>query len=386
MKSPILIYLCLVLLSTMLFSYDLESVLKTGQIQLKGDSIPVVADDGTVFHIQETVLTDGSYQGLTHGPRFTNPSMYYLLCCDKKHVVFSFEQNSGYFSQENDHILTITKYKDFEYFTAYNFVFKYRNLFNREKVLNQIRTFNTEDEETISKVLDYTEKNGYSYSIGMQLIIDKKDGIYCTFSYRSAPFNKLFSENITLETEELYKVIADYYWDLITTKIEEHEAQMLGYVYNTIESDMDMYTALDVIKKYEPEKGIALATKIDKLKELEEETKDIRETKRLLVTYTTPVFLAKPGIGVPKRPGIKGDLPTTDEELWKYLEWIKSVYEKTRRDGYLQDEFGTDIKFELAEEGIQAISAGPDKKFNTEDDINCLRKYDDTYKIIIHFI
>ena len=340
-----------------------------------------------MFYIQEIARNDGQYQGLMVGPYFKDPATYYLLCSDKKHVLSFFDQSSGYFDKDNDHVLTITKYKDFEYFTAYNFAFKYRNLFDKDSYLNLLKGFlGNKDEGVLYKLLHYAEENSYAFPIEIQFLVDKKNGIYCTSSYREAPFNKLFLDNITPETEELYKMIADYYWDLIMTKIAEHETKMSEYSYRIIKNDTNINIAFNVSSKYEPEKGLELSEKIRELQEQEEKTKDIRETKRSLSIYTTPVYRIRPDEGLPKRPEIKGDLPTTDEELKRYLEWINIVYERTRSFGYLIDDFGIDIKFEITEEGLKATSAGSDKKFGTEDDISYIRKYEDTYKIIMQFI
>ena len=65
------------------------------------------------------------------------------------------------------------------------------------------------------------------------------------------------------------------------------------------------------------------------------------------------------------------DFPKTTEELNEYVTFIKEVYNPA-----MQDYYGVEIKIELHPLGLKATSAGPDKVFDTDDDIVFIREHE----------
>ena len=74
------------------------------------------------------------------------------------------------------------------------------------------------------------------------------------------------------------------------------------------------------------------------------------------------------------KPNIQEELPKTQEELSDYIIWLCKV-EGLLSDDELKDVYGTPVKFNIVDNGLQAISAGQDKKHNTNDDIVILNEY-----------
>ena len=73
---------------------------------------------------------------------------------------------------------------------------------------------------------------------------------------------------------------------------------------------------------------------------------------------------------------IEISLPQTKQELNEYLSWISKI------EGYdtpdeLVDVYGTQIEFKLTADGLEAVSAGRDKIFDTKDDQSYLSRYDE---------
>ena len=83
-----------------------------------------------------------------------------------------------------------------------------------------------------------------------------------------------------------------------------------------------------------------------------------------LYDYNILILKPKPLI---KRPLIQNELPVDDTELEIYLLWICET-EGIEKIENLKDIYGTTLKFKILVDGIKVISAGPDQKFDTDDD------------------
>jgi len=79
------------------------------------------------------------------------------------------------------------------------------------------------------------------------------------------------------------------------------------------------------------------------------------------------------------KPNIDGELPVNEQELADYLAFMRNGLSKLEYfivGDELLDIFRTPIRVEIVTDGLKATSAGPDKEFNTEDDIVFIRTYE----------
>ena len=204
--------------------------------------------------------------------------------------------------------------------------------------------------------------------------VDKKNDKYCGSAGE-------FLRNDISDTESLaYEESYDYYL---------HTKDIYFYVINSIMTDFnDMVNNFSnndsffiddslyprdqqffyVVRRYDKDKHDALIEELDF-----ENKRDFFNTRRILDLHTRPISILNEHPRWPKDiklPEVSLELPTNAEELDLYKRWISTFSLRFR------DDYGTEIKYEILDGiGLKAISAGPDKIFGTEDDIEYLREY-----------
>jgi|GEM_PF-1547224 len=109
----------------------------------------------------------------------------------------------------------------------------------------------------------------------------------------------------------------------------------------------------------------------ERMQEIQSNKKKVLDLLGSFGTMKHIPYKLKPAL---TKPNIQEELPKTEEELSDYIIWLCKV-EGLLSDDELKDVYGTPVKFNIVDNGLQAISAGQDKKHNTNDDIVILNEY-----------
>jgi len=354
MKIVVLLFLALS--ATFLYGYTVDDFFDNpfrqkidGEPMFVGEKRIITADDGIEFSMyqlnpcyeQQYFINDGNF------------IVYFVLCTEEKHILFDvFVVNDFFVEGKYDYKFTITKDKEFKN------VILYRAFVSYEK-----------SDGTVSTPVDTefaVDRNGN----------DKYCGSY------GLPYVEL--ANVKKETKENRAYYNDME-DFIIYDVEDIMSRAKETVYNgkIFFTSNKRLTSIQTFMLFNPDSREGLQHEIDELKLMEKEIKEYESKVFFLSLYSLPVSMAAKDIlwnelrkkDVPARPDIKGELPTNEEELCLYLQWIKMGFEFANRFG-LNDRYGTPLTFELVEEGLKVKSADEDKEWDTEDDLWVIRHYD----------
>lgn len=91
----------------------------------------------------------------------------------------------------------------------------------------------------------------------------------------------------------------------------------------------------------------------------------VASQRKLILEYTPPLPHSASMKGELFIPKMSSELPRTDEELRRYLLWIKSLL----GGEILQDGFGRDLRILLVQGTLRIQSAGADGVYDTPDDV-----------------
>ena len=409
---------------------------------LLGEAIPVTADDGTLFYIQQRSRDysfkdwfrrfpslppgrgpKGPYDGpvpvghMISGEIFAPPIpakeripydksvSYVLLCEDKTHILYAFYHLKDFFSNHKDnYTLTLTKAQDYKRLISYNF-----------KFISICPDGTTDIYKRPIKEL----------AIDQTVWVDKDEGKFCGSTayqplnitefyadYDAYQSHKIYSEFVIeiynrYEEPELKEYLKQKYDVLelqdyleknyaadvaVLTRLKEYVTAVSDIYIEYIENDIKRYDITDRYELISDNKLVALYLRlldfanIANAKELnteweqakmalEEDANNFKKTKYMILTRYTPYFDKITYIADEKAKELKlkRRLPTTEDELSKYLIWLDFFYAPNNNR---LDIYGVEIKVEIIPNiGLKATSAGYDKIFGTTDDIVSVREY-----------
>ena len=363
-----------------------------------GVAFEFTADDGTKFYVQEIdykyreqkpyyksygrvmnihimpITRDHYWKQRKYTQDFVS---YAILCEDKDQILDFFKLHKDFFKRDDaKYELKISKDKGYENITTYSFNLKY--------------TF-----------LDYEDdlESGGEIVVTSEFWADKKHNKYCgSLEYPPFPLMPKYFNDTKLmlssgyivhiginrdELNEYYFCVADYYLEIIDGYIDEARQKIandeVAYVDDVVRNIMQLIRECDngtwknKNKEFEmfENKNVIIFIKqtlndytqyIDvKISEFE---------KQLLNGYR---LSEEEQQALEHKPKFENQLPTTEEELKEYIEWMR-VLHRTYADK-IYDYNGIEIKFELIPGGLKATSAGLDRIFGNEDDIVFVREF-----------
>ena len=316
------------------------------------EEIIVTADDGTEVVLQQANIEEMMIF-LGSRDRFPNGEVYLVLCPDRKHVLFEIPVYINWFEiKKINYNFDLTKLHEYKNVTAYRFTAYHFAAYNLIKYSTIIWLAKDNDE--------YCGGLNHSH---MQLI-----GI----------------EQVTEEDKQFYDYIGDAYINIVNDEIAKFYERLDNYTeYNYILINIVRY--INYISLYDEkisdemnQKYLAAIERYNKYKENEAFINQV-----WLMRYSSPTWQAenKRGTGEKsrKRLPFKGGLPKSPSELRIYKTWMAYRYGEKEP---LKDIYGKKIKFKLEKDGLRVSSAGPDGKWNTEDDQTYLFKYSDVEDLL----
>ena len=373
---------------------------------LLGEAVPFTADDGTLFYLQEVnslyakqktseelllkYYSPGGWSG-PQGPRFTPIAnilddeegvvAYGLLCESKGHILFVFKHYKYFFvDKTDDYTVDINKQLDFENITTYTFTLKYKN------IIQKIFPPEREPLPNIKFSVDvWTDKN-YKYCGSFMYppypflehysdlsyevkTIDQKTGQEVA---KYIPQYKLCIDIDTGLLNEYYVCVKDFYIDFAEQSLKFHLEG--SYKWHT-DFRENFEKILYLMKYCDNDTWEIFNDKFKNASEIVAANRRYTDTVSRLKNYTLGVssIIERNQYRleyIPKNiPAF--EFPRTAEELNEYMMFIKGIYDPAMRDYY-----GVEIKIELHPRGLKATSAGPDKVFDTDDDIVFIREHE----------
>ena len=152
--------------------------------------------------------------------------------------------------------------------------------------------------------------------------------------------------------------------------------------------NLDTEYALDIIRQFDEEIYEKISAQYRELANKRSDNAGFLATRVYLYYYTmlksqvyekSFIAFADEILNIPE------ELPTNQEELELYLNWIERKLRLVRQHntpaGSMIDHYGTQIKFEVIPEGLKATSAGADKEFGTVDDYWIIRYPDGAFEM-----
>jgi|GEM_PF-2621782 len=445
-NRKIAIFLLLAIVSTLCIARDVADYKLLDNREdasfLLGEPIPITADDGTLFYIQQR-SRDYSFKDLfrrfpslppVRGPKgpydgpgpighaisgeifappipakeripYNKSVSYVLLCEDKTHILYAFYHLKDFFSNHKDnYTLTITKAQDYKRFISYNFNFisicpdGTTDIYKRpikELVIDQTVWVDKDEGKfcgsTAYQPLNITEfyadYDAYqSHKIYDEFVIE----IYNR--YEEPDFKEYLKQKYDVPELQDY-LEKNYAADVaVLTRLKEYVIAVSDIYIEYIENDIKRYDITDRYELISDNKLVALYLRlldfadIANAKELnteweqakmalEEDANNFKKTKYTILTRYTTYFDKITYIADEKAKELKlkRRLPTTEDELSKYLIWLDFFYAPNNNR---LDIYGVEIKVEIIPNiGIKATSAGYDKIFGTADDIVFVREY-----------
>jgi len=277
-------------------------------------------------------------------PNIFGESFYFLLCENETHILLMFDSDKNYPQKQKDK-LTLVKYGDFTPASVYIFSYLYpQNDMIAEK----------------------------------KVWIDIENDKFCgTYMY---PYIYFDIDNIPTDDGRDYYNFMKYFY---ISEIEKEIQRCNDIFTNNVDYKInrEIFYGYSAFKIYDKEMENRFASQLAELNK--NKWKFGREYKNDMVWVESSVMsvsniqdlyyrVLNNKDFAKTRPDIIGELPTTDEELEKYLSWQTSNYVG---DPVLKDRYHTPLKFEIIPEGLKATSAGKDKIWDTEDDRYFIRTY-----------
>jgi len=445
-NRKIAIFLLLAIVSTLCIARDVADYKLLDNREdapfLLGEAIPITADDGTLFYIQQR-SRDYSFKdwfrrfpslSAIRGPYpagwsagagimdetgspiwpiipakeripYDKSVSYVLLCEDKTHILYAFYHLKDFFSNHKDnYTLTLTKAQDYKRLISYNFNF-------------------------ISICPDGTtdiyKRPIKELAIDQTVWVDKDEGKFCgSTAYQPLNITEFYADYDAYQSHKIYgEFVIEIYnryeepelkeylkqkYDVpelqdyleknyaadvaVLTRLKEYVTAVSDIYIEYIENDIKRYDITDRYEFISDNKRAELylrllnfadvydakelSTEWEQAKmALEEDANNFKKTKYTILTRYTPYFdkIIYIADEKAKELKLKRRLPTTEDELSKYLIWLDFFYAPNNNR---LDIYGVEIKVEIIPNiGLKATSAGYDKIFGTADDIVFVREY-----------
>ena len=372
---------------------------------LLGEAVSFTADDGTLFYLQEINslytkqktaeelllnYSPGGWSG-QQGPHFTPTAnildneegvvSYGLICESKDHILFVFKHYKGFFVDKiDDYTVDINKQLDFENITTYTFTLKYKNIIQkifppeREPLPNiefSVNIWTDKNNKYCGSLMypPYPFLEHYSDLSYEVKTIDQKTGQEVV---KYVPQYKLCINIDTNLLNGYYVCVKDFYIDFAEQSITFYSEG--SYRWHT-DFRENFEKILYLMKYCDNDTWEIFDGKFKNASEIVAANRRYTDTVSRLKNYTLGVsyiiernryrseYITK---NIPEF-----EFPKTTEELNKYVTFIKEVYSAS-----LHDYYGVEIKIELQPLGLKATSAGPDKVFDTDDDIVFIREHE----------
>ena len=364
-------------------------------------NIPItfIADDGTKILVKMQDSEESrKYLALIKGNyRESDLWLSGIYLDDESRLINTFVIPTFYFYEDDhDYTLSFKKIKDFNNVSYYEF----KLTLNDEEDLNKkgsYQYFDFKFHKNMTKyslvrfnpnpTAKYEEEQLKNYSPFFEQTVffwvDKDSKYSGSLDYPAIRFSDRD------ESKKQFEELSDLFLYLVNQELDKFEGlldQQVRTYYNVPDNIRDL---IKYISLHDKEVGNELQKRLDNLNIRREEwyhtALAITNTQTRLSAFTcivsqSPLTVSSWDSAAPEKPSIAGELPTTDEELAVYLDWMATGYNGcVDENGNLCDIFGTPINFELVEYGLKAISAGPDKEFGTKDDIWIMRHESNNY-------
>jgi len=291
-----------------------------------------------------------------------NEAYYFILDNSEENILFKFDEESNYLIKYGAD-LKIRKEKEFD-----------------DVILYHLNMMGNDDDDPFVTTLRY---EGY-YLRTLHFWIGKNTQTGYSGNVCFPPKFKWSDYNykVTAEDIECYEHIKDAYAFIAEEEIKRCEDALkndIDYIINS-----EAHEATGTINKFDKELASQFYNRIEAIRLSQNKSvKDKAYNINRISLYVQPVSEFKKIYRATKiaaliehannGPGFEGDLPTNDEELEKFLVWIKTPMPGGRK---VIDYFDTAVKFEMISEGVKVLSAGRDKAWDTEDDQYVLRTYE----------
>ena len=427
-------FICLLFLAaSTLFCVSVDDFLLSKQIVLaeneplfSGNKITLTADDGAKMVLMQvnsyytpenehhkTILDEAAYNdgGCVFWLVKKNGFRSFLLLNETEDVILcKFDDIPSYLT-EHVNSIKIEKVKEFENVISYNFTFFQNDYFYQAKS----RGF---------EILDGLEPNfdAYKKSAGViEYLVwlgkEKHTSISGSFIYPPKEINtKIEGDNPVFEN------LRDVYYYFVAKEIERCESLISNRVL--FEFNYPIIIAKNIVLKVDFEDAQELNERFERMYDKRQEVyRDVSANERIIKEFGYTVnevqkeitgWCESISISLNKylnsresayvemrkapdfqerydnlldrnkkfmemaksRPNIKGNLPKNDDELTEFLSWRLSVLSALdSKTTQFIDYYGTEVKFELVEDGLKVSSAGYDGKFDTADDFVYVRSF-----------
>jgi len=401
MSNRFFILVMFTMLCSYCYSMSIDDFIKHNSVKdnkpslFVGEEFIVTADDGTKFVIQNV---DSVYRRakpiystnlrVNSTPIDMNDRVkevfqrnmvpFVLMPENREQILFLFVYHKDFWkTHPDDYTFIISKLKDFENVTTYDFVFDYKYTGELEMTDGYGNPKTSLQEEKLFWI--DTKENKYSGSDLYPPVIYKYE---ITDEYLMPISIEQYSKNLELKTYYLYA--KDMWVDYVENELEKIRTSLNEGAFNYV-NDRGV-EILDFISIFDKE----LADKFSEERTILEQKSNIAlnryVTDRRFEHYTRPVSeIVESRQGYPlfaeaieNRP--KFELPRTQDELEEYVDWITEIFE--RFGNVMLDAYGMRFFFGITPEGLLIKSAGPDKMFGTEDDFWYIREYPKEEKAI----
>ena len=317
----------------------------------------ITSDDGTSVALLQLNTDDNS-------PRSLAPVV--IMNIEKTMVFFKFNYQNNYFKDfTDDYQLRLEKDKDFNYVSTYNLIFKYKDGgYSGEPLYVPLKM-------PLEPKKEYEEKHYYFW-------IDKDNKYSGSIAFSLGFSPVVLNEKEIDSLKEYYEHIEDLYLDFVQNEIDIYKEKLERDDF-TFNINYSVYFVINFISLFNPENGTRLNGEMSEINKQIVMKRNASANNTLLVRFILPVSkLCEAYVyritekELENKPTF--ELPMNEEELKIYLDWLVSL--ENPKGGMILDAYGTEVKFELTDEGLKVMSAGTDKEFGTDDDTFYLRKYD----------
>ena len=346
----IVLFLATIILSIFCFCADVSAVIEK----------KIIANDNeTIIYKNYTDIL--FYQFLGQG----NQTLVELYSCSSNNLL-------AMIPYVNEEAISITKIKDYEKVTLYNFIITY--IYDGDNnVIPSFRGYTTFAlNGSSAEYYKPSPLKGELITYELKIWIDKKGNTY-SGSLTYVPIDLSIA---SFEGYEYYVAIQDVLIDLIheelvdfNNDLNKDEPHEINYYFDRI---------LKWITTFDPDTADKVLKQLDELKYknvalvMKEAIKDSND--KFIARYSSSVSMLQELLasnieyyGVDAHPDIVGNIPENAEELEKYKLWYSSLFGKT--DSILKDAYGIPVLFEITENGLKVTSVGADKEVGTDDDV-----------------
>jgi len=340
---------------------------------------------------------------IEHGTR------YAIVDSTKKHILYMFNHEDDYFEKDNQRTFEITKIEEFERVTSYNLSLKfaypkegYNSRFYEHLELSETLWLDREGDYSgsyQSPFIPFLPVYASDFVDYKFEFINGDDGTIKlgTFTNRSGRYELLIDFD-SKDLEDHYFALKELFVEYLNTRLSLYKKVALDG-YHFLE-DENFSNILNLMKVADRATWEIWDKEYMDVKILTEDTNDFLVVEDRLENYTKFIddlvaeysvkyidFLDVDDdrmIALNNKPDIKGQLPTSEEELAIYLDWVYDLTQWSlggdEHDNKLYDRYENEIKFELILGGLKATSAGYDRVFDTDDDIWAIRYLDGKFE------